>query len=76
MDKKEIEEAIMSNNQAKYQQSFHTPFMISPLKGDFGFKGLTTAEQAVLGGVYKSCPSGGKQTNILPVTLMHCLLPQ
>jgi hypothetical protein len=43
----------MSNNQAKYQQSFHTPFLISPLREEFGFKGLTTATQAVLGGVYE-----------------------
>jgi hypothetical protein len=51
--KEEIEEAIMANNQAKYQQSFHTPFMVSPLREEFGFKGLTTAAQAVLGGVYE-----------------------
>jgi hypothetical protein len=29
--KKEIEEAIMWKNMDKYQQSFHTPFMTSPL---------------------------------------------
>jgi hypothetical protein len=52
MEKMEIEEAIMKNNQAKYQQSFHTPFMRSPLKDDFGFKGLTAAAQAALVGVY------------------------
>jgi hypothetical protein len=42
----------MANNQEKYQQSFHTPFMQHPLRQDFGFKGLTTAAQAVLEGVY------------------------
>ncbi len=47
--KHEIEQAIMLNNMEKYQQSFHTPFMTSPLKEEFGFKGLTTAAQAVLG---------------------------
>lgn len=50
----EIEEAIMANNQAKYQQSFHKPFLQSPFMEEFGFKGLTTASQAVLGGVYKT----------------------
>ncbi len=35
--KHEIGEAIMANNQAKYQQAFHTPFMISPLREEFGF---------------------------------------
>ncbi len=52
-EKNEIEKAIMMNNEAKYQQSFHTPFMKSPLREEFGFKGLTTTAQAVLGGVYE-----------------------
>jgi hypothetical protein len=51
-EKADIEVAIMKNNQAEYQQSFHTPFLISPLREEFEFKGLTTAAQAVLGGVY------------------------
>ncbi len=50
--KLEIEKAIMENNKEKYQQSFHTPFLQDPLRGDFGFKGLTFCSQAVLGGVY------------------------
>ncbi len=50
--KQEIEEAILKNNQEKYQQSFHTPFLQSPLREAFGFKGLSSAAQAVLGGVY------------------------
>ena len=58
MEKMEIEEAIMKNNQAKYQQSFHTPFMRSPLKVDFGFKGITTAAQAALVGVYDLTDQG------------------
>ncbi len=52
-EKAEIEAAIMENNQVKYQQSFHTPILVPPLREDFGFKGLTTAAQAVLGGVYE-----------------------
>jgi hypothetical protein len=52
-EKRDIEEAIMKNNQDKYRQSFHTPFLRSPLREDFGFKGLTTAAQAVLGGMYE-----------------------
>jgi hypothetical protein len=52
--KHKIKEAIFANNQAKYQQSFHTPFLQSPLREEFGFKGLTTASQAVLGGVYET----------------------
>jgi hypothetical protein len=47
----------MSTNQAKYQQSFHTPFMRPPLRDEFGFKGLTMAAQAVLGGVYEPSDS-------------------
>lgn len=50
--KKDIELAIMKNNEEKYQQSFHTPFLQFPLRGEFGFKGLTEASQAVLAGVY------------------------
>jgi hypothetical protein len=52
-EKKDIEEAIMKNNQDKYQQSFHTPFMCQPLRDEFEFKGLTKAAQAVLRGVYE-----------------------
>jgi hypothetical protein len=37
-EKKEIEDAIMKNNQDKYQQSFHTPFMCQPLRDEFEFK--------------------------------------
>jgi hypothetical protein len=44
----------MANNQAKYQQSCHKPFLQSPFMEEFGFKGLTTASQAVLGGVYET----------------------
>jgi hypothetical protein len=51
--KREIDEAIIANNQVKYQQ-FHTPFMQSPLREEYGFKGITTAAQTVLGGVYQS----------------------
>jgi hypothetical protein len=51
--KQAIEEAILKNNQEKYQQSFHTPFLQSPLREAFGFKGLSSAAQAVLGGVYE-----------------------
>jgi hypothetical protein len=60
--KHEIEQAIMLNNMEKYKQSFHTPFMTSPLKEEFGFKGLTTAAQAVLGGVYEPSTSIDKHT--------------
>jgi hypothetical protein len=44
----------MENNQLKFQQSFHTPFMQYPLRQEFDFKGLSSAAQAVLGGVYDS----------------------
>lgn len=43
----------MLNKMEKYQQSFRTPFLTSPLKEEFGFKGLTRAAQEVLGGVYE-----------------------
>jgi hypothetical protein len=41
--KKDIEEASLPNNMEKYQQSFHTLFMTSPLREKIGFKGLMTA---------------------------------
>lgn len=44
----------MDNNEQKYKQSHHTLFFQFPSAGDFGFKGLTTASQAVLSGVYES----------------------
>ena len=51
--KHEIEKAIVQNNSDKFRQSFHTPFMVPPLKHLFGFKGLTSSAQAVLSGVYE-----------------------
>jgi hypothetical protein len=53
-NQQDMEEAILSNNQKKFLQSTHTPFYLPPMKDDFGFKGLTTASQAVLAGVYDS----------------------
>ncbi len=52
--KEHIEQAIMKNNEEKYRQSSHTPFYQFPLVNEFGFKGLTSAAQAVLSGVYES----------------------
>jgi hypothetical protein len=51
-DKREIEAAILKNNTAKFQQSFHMPFMRPPISTEFGFKGLTWSSQAVLPHVY------------------------
>jgi hypothetical protein len=56
----------MPNNVEKYQQSFHTPFMTSPLREKIGFKGLMTASQAVLGGVYEP----GNQVDHITIALM------
>ncbi len=53
-NQQDMEEAILSNNHKKFLQSTHTPFYLSPLKDNFGFKGLNTASQAVLAGVYDS----------------------
>jgi hypothetical protein len=64
-EKEEIEGAIMANNQAKYQQSFHTLLTVSPLREEFGVKGLTTAAQAVLGGVYEPSNLVGSNTKQL-----------
>lgn len=47
-----IEEAIVLNNKAKFQQSFHTTFMQPPLCRIFGFKALTATSRSVLAGVY------------------------
>jgi len=53
-EKSAIEKAILDSNRRKFNQSSHTPFYQSPLKDEFGFKGLTAAPQAPLAGVYKS----------------------
>jgi hypothetical protein len=53
-NKKEIELAILESNKAKFLQSSQTPFYLPPLKDGFGFKGLTTAAQATLAGLYES----------------------
>jgi hypothetical protein len=49
-----IEHAIMKNNEEKFRQSSHTLFFQFPLATEFGFKGITSAAQAVLSGVYES----------------------
>jgi len=54
MEKIEIERAILDSNKKKFSQSTHTPFYQTPLKEEFGFKGLTQASQATLAGVYDS----------------------
>ncbi len=48
-DQNLVEEAIMSNNASKCQQSHH-----QPLRQDLGFKGITTLSSAVLGGLYEA----------------------
>ncbi len=53
-DQQEIERAILDSNKQKFCQSAHTPFYLHPLKDEFGFKGLTSAAQATLAGVYDS----------------------
>jgi hypothetical protein len=53
-EKVAIERAILDSNKQKFSQSVHTPFYQNPLKEAFGFKGLTTAAQATLAGVYES----------------------
>jgi len=49
-----MEQAILNSNKEKFSQSAHTPFYLSPLKDEFGFKGLTAAAQATLAGLYES----------------------
>jgi hypothetical protein len=53
-DKASIEQAIMACNEEKYEQSFHVPFLQAPLVSEFGYKGLSSASEAVLAGVYGS----------------------
>jgi hypothetical protein len=50
----DIEQAIPDNNLSKFFQCSKTPFYLTPLKEEFGFKGLTSATQAALAGVYDS----------------------
>jgi hypothetical protein len=53
-NKKDIEQAILSCNQAKFQQSHHRPFYQFTLAQEFRFKGTTMAANAVLAGVYET----------------------
>jgi hypothetical protein len=53
-NQQDMEKAILDNNHQKFLQSSHTPFYLSPLKEEIGFKGLTSASQAVLAGIYNS----------------------
>jgi hypothetical protein len=50
----DMEKAILDNNHKKFSQSAHTPFYLSPLKEEFGFKGLMPSAQASLAGIYES----------------------
>jgi hypothetical protein len=56
-DKLDIEKAIVKNNKEKFEQAFHTPFLQPPLRNLFGFKGLTSAAQAAVAGVYEPSPT-------------------
>jgi hypothetical protein len=53
-DQQEMEKAILDNNKQKFNQSIHTPSYQSPLKEEFGFKGLTSTAQAALAELYES----------------------
>jgi hypothetical protein len=37
-DKREMERAIMKNNEQKFRQSYNTPFFYQPLLSEFGLK--------------------------------------
>jgi hypothetical protein len=57
--KLDIEQAILKENQEKFQQSFHSPFYQPPINCDFGYKALTPLASQVLSGSYippASCP--------------------
>jgi hypothetical protein len=69
-NKTEMEQAILNSNKEKFSQSAHTPFYLSPLKDEFGFKGLTAAAQATLTGLYE--PNHDINGRILEViVLLH-----
>ena len=53
-DQQEIERAILDSNHRKFTQSSTTPFYQTPLKEEFGLKGITSATQATLAGLYES----------------------
>jgi hypothetical protein len=53
-DKREMERAIMENNEKKIRQSYNTPFFCQPLLSEFGVKGITQASATILAGVYES----------------------
>jgi ribonuclease HI len=51
-EKHAMEAAIMEANEAKFQQSFHTPFMQPPLVNELGYQGLGPASKQILSGEY------------------------
>ncbi len=66
IDKHSIEDAIMKENQSKYQQSFHTPFLRPPLITDFGLVGVGRRSSDALNGTYKP------PDNVDQYKKMHC----
>jgi hypothetical protein len=50
VDKIAVEKAIMIENQSKYRQAFHTPFLKPPLIVDFGLLGIGKCAHSLLRG--------------------------
>jgi hypothetical protein len=52
--KSDMETAIMIENESKYRQASHTPFMQNPLLKDFGYLGIGNHADSVMQGTYQT----------------------
>jgi hypothetical protein len=60
--KSNMERAIMEENESKYRQASHTPFMLPPLLGDFGCLGIGPHAHSVMHGKYETPPDVDQYT--------------
>jgi hypothetical protein len=54
--KSNTERVIMKENESKYRQASHTPFMLPPLLGDFGYLGIRAHTHSIMHGEYETPP--------------------
>jgi hypothetical protein len=52
--KSDMECAIMKENESRYRQASHTPFMLPPLLGDFSYLGIGPHAHSIMHGKYET----------------------
>jgi hypothetical protein len=60
--KRDMEKAIMEENEKKFLQAIHTPFMQQPLLRDFGYLGIGPHADEVMQGEYPTPPGVDQYT--------------